>query len=313
MKVQANQPSAAAKETLLFQNGFEGSSRIIHNARRPGAAITTGYPVDDIEGVDTSAGAKSNWVTDLDQATDAGRFFFEYTGGDSTQRNVNIIPEPGNEKNHVLQFWLADSWHASEGQQKARVQASLYNIKSGLKEFHQSVRMYLNDGFALLKDYPQRIPWCTIAEFWNNEWWVKEEKYGFRVTLGIGKPVVEKSDLYFILEAENAGQKLVWRADPASTNVKVPIGKWFTMEFSYKEGNAETGRFVLAITPEGGERKLVYDVHNFTHNTYDPQPDGVTGFNPMKLYTSKDVIGFVKEHGQTLQLYWDDWKLWRVQ
>ena len=303
----------SSKEELLFTNGFEGNPHIIHNARRPGATITTGYPIDDIEGVDKTAGSKSDWVADLDGNPAAGRFFFEYTGGDSTQRNVNIIPEPGNEKNHVLQFWLADSWHASEGQEKARVQASLYNIKTGFKEFHQSVRVFLNNGFALLKNYPRSISWCTISEFWNNEWWVKDEKYGFRVTLGIGKPVATPSDLYFILEAENAGQKLVWRADPTTSNIAVPIGKWFTMEYIFKEGNAGTGRFLLAITPDGGKRQVVYDVHNFTHNTEDPNPNGLTGYNPMKLYTSKEVIGFIKAQGQTLQIYWDDWKLWRMK
>ncbi len=303
--------STASKGSLLFQNGFEGTSCIIRNAKPPGAAITTGYAIDDIEGVDKTAGLKSDWVKDLDQSPEAGLFFFEYTGGDSTQRNVNIIPEPGNEKNHVMQFWLADSWHASEGQQKARVQASLYNIKKGLKEFYQSVRVFLSEDFSALKRYPQTIPWCTISEFWNNEWWVKNEPYGFRVTLGIGKPVVENSELYFILEAENAGQKLVWRADYKTSTIAVPIGKWFTMDYYFKEGNEQTGRFYLAITPDGGRKQVVYDVHNFTHNTADPAPNGVTGYNPMKLYTSKDVIGFIKDQGKTLRIYWDDFKLWR--
>ncbi len=45
----------------------------------------------------------------------------------------------------------------------------------------------------------------------------------------------------------------------------------------------------MSIQPDGEAEQLICDVQNFTHNTGDPAPDGVTGFNPMKLYTSKEI------------------------
>jgi len=51
-------------------------------------------------------------------------------------------------------------------------------------------------------------------------------------------------------------------------------------------------------------------VTNFTHMTKDPAPNGLTGYNPMKLYTSKELVSYVKSQGKTLQIYWDDFKLW---
>ena len=48
---------------------------------------------------------------------------------------------------------------------------------------------------------------------------------------------------------------------------------------------------------------------NFT--TLDKNPDGVTEFNPLKLYTSKQQIEFMKSKGKTLQVYRDDFKIWR--
>lgn len=30
----------------------------------------------------------------------------------------------------------------------------------------------------------------------------------------------------------------------------------------------------------------------------------------MKLYTSKKVLGFLKEQGKTLQVFWDDCEFW---
>ncbi len=294
---------------LVFQTGYEGSSALITDSKKIPDFITQGYAIDDIVGVDNTLKEKNDWEKDLDDNAEAGQFLIEFTGGDSTQRFVKIIPEPGNPKNHVLQFWLNDSWHASEGQQKARIQTDIYGIKRGFKEIYQTQRVFLTTDFNALRTYPGKIKWLTISEFWNNEWWI-DKAYGFRTTLGIGKPTDGESDLYFILNAENAGQIEVWNAN-YQPKVKVPIGQWFTMEYYLKEGDKNTGRFYMAITPDGRKKQVVFDVTNFTHNTTDPAPNGFTGWSPQKLYTSKEVVAYVKSKGKTLQIYWDDFKLWR--
>ncbi|MFC4213563.1 hypothetical protein GJU39_12905 [Pedobacter petrophilus] len=287
-----------AKPELIFQSGFEGTSKVIPFKGSD----------NDIIGKDTKLNGKNDWVADLEKIG-GGQFNLQYTGGDSTKRIAQIIPEPGNIKNKVLMFSINDSWLASEGQQKARVQANIYGIKKGYKEFYQSVRMFIPADFNVLRSFPEPIKWLTISEFWNNEWWVSTEKYGFRVTLGIGKPKAEESDFNFILNGENAGQKEVWKAD--NTAIKVPVGKWFTMEYYFKDGDAQNGRFYMAITPQNGKKQVVFDVHNFTHNTTDMNSDGLTGYNPMKLYTSKELVAFGKAHNTPLRIYWDDFKLWK--
>ena len=289
---------AGERPELVFQSGFEGSCKV----------IPYGDVNNKIVGRDDALPEKSDWDA-FEKGASNTSIYVNYTGGDSTKRYAKIIPEPAHPANHVLLYWLNDSWLASENQQKARVQIDLYGLKKGYKEFYQSVRVFLPDDFNTLESYPQKINWLTISEFWNNEWWVATEKYGFRVTLGIGKPAAEKSELNFILNAEDPGQKEVWRGE--NTSVKVPVGKWFTMEYYMKEGDRETGRFYMAITPEGGSKQVVFDITNITHNTKDPAPNGFTGYNPMKLYTSKEVVAFMKSHGKTLQIYWDDFKLWK--
>ena len=56
---------------------------------------------------------------------------------------------------------------------------------------------------------------------------------------------------------------------------------------------------------------VVFYVHKVTRNSQDSNPDGITDFNPMKLYTSKGLIDFMRSKGKTLQIYWDDFKLWK--
>jgi hypothetical protein len=287
---------------LIFQSGFEPASKIV--ARSSDA---------DITGTDLSFSSHNDWVADLDNHPDIGNFNLQYQGGDSAMRYAKIIPEPGNAGNHVLHFWL-DKPNV-EGK-KGRIQANLYGNK-GMKEFYQSERIFLHDDFNSVRTFPNKISWLTIAEFWNNITWSQTVPYGFRITLGIGKPTAAESDLFFIIDGqdcqlfEDGSQKYTTLWSDTNNRVKVPIGKWFTLEYYYKEGNAEEGRFYMAIQRDGGEKEVIFDLKRITHNTKDPAPDGVTDFNPIKLYTSKQLIDYMQNQGKTLQIYWDDFKLWK--
>ncbi len=288
--------------TLIFQSGFEPDSKVVSRGTDA-----------DISGTDHSFSDHNDWVTDFDNNPDIGNFNLQYQGGDSTQRFAKITPEPGNPSNHVLQFWLNEP--NVEGS-KGRIQANLYGNK-GMKEFYQSVRIFLPSDFNTVRKFPEKISWLTIAEFWNNITWSQTVPYRFRITLGIGKPVATESDLYFILDAQNCelfpdgSQKYTTLWSETNQAVKIPIGKWFTLEYYYKEGDASTGKFYMTIEPEGGKKEVIYDLTKITHNSTDPNPDGVTDFNPMKLYTSKKLINYMHAEGKTLQIYWDDFKLWK--
>lgn len=288
---------------LIFQSGFE-----------PGSKVVARGTDSDITGKDLSVAALNDWVLDLDQHPEIGVFSLQYQGGDSTQRFAKIIPEPGNPQNHVLFFWLdAPNVNASKG----RIQGNIYGGEMGLKEFYQSERIFLHDDFNTVRTFPNKISWLTIAEFWNNVTWSQKVPYGFRITLGIGKPVTGESDLCFIIDGqdcqlfEDGSQKYTTLWSEINQNVKVPVGKWFTLEYYYKEGDAQNGKFYMTIQPEGESKKVIFDLTRVTHNSKDPNPDGVTEFNPLKLYTSKQLIEYMKSQGKTLQIYWDDFKLWK--
>lgn len=302
-------PKTAAQITqihhpeLIFQSGFEPGSKVIPKGSD-----------SDIIGTDLSFNEKSDWTEDMDNHPEVGTFSLQFQGGDSTMRFARLIPEPGNEKNHVLHFWLDQP---NVDGKKGRIQGNIYGGEKGLKEFYQSVRIFLHPDFNTVRTFPDEIHWLTIAEFWNNVTWSQKVPYGFRITLGIGKPEKGEGDLYFILDGQDCQlfpdnrQKYTTLWSEINEKVKVPVGKWFTMEYFYKEGNSSNGRFYLSIKPEGGKKEIIFDVTRFTHNSQDPSPDGVTEFNPIKLYTSKQLIDYMHGKGKTLQIYWDDFKLWK--
>jgi len=292
-----------SKAELIFQSGFEPGSKVIPKGSE-----------SDITGKDLSVKAPNDWVNDFDNHPEVGTFSLQFQGGTESQRFAKIITEPGNPQNHVLYFWLNEP---NVDGKKGRIQANIYGGKKGLKEFYQSVRIFLPEDFNTVRTYPEKISWLTIAEYWNNITWSQSVPNRFRITLGIGKPTAAEGDLYFILDAqdcelfENGSQKYTTLWSEINRNVKVPIGKWFTAEYYYKEGDNNSGRYYMAIQQEGEEKMVIFDVHKITHNTTDPNPDGVSDFNPLKLYTSKGLIDYMRSQGKTLQIYWDDFKLWK--
>lgn len=299
--------SKPSKGILLFHSGFEKGSTIIHKS-----ALQTSD--DDIIGKDLSVSAPNDWVKDIDESPNLGFFSLQYQGGDTTMRFARIIPEPGNPKNKVLHFWVNQ---ANVDGIKTRIQANIYADKSkkneGIKELYQSVKLFLPSDMEVLKSYPDKITWLTILEVWNNIQWV-DDPYPFRISVTIGKPTDQKSELHFKVDAEDfdySGKKYYELWHDSNTTIDVPIGKWFTLEYYIKEGNARSGRFYMAITPEGGRKKVIFDIVNFTHNSKDPNPDGITLWNPMKLYTSKSLVEYVRDQGKALQIYWDDFSVWK--
>jgi len=297
-----DEPDEIYNGELIFQSGFEPASKIVTKSLDA-----------DITGIDLSLSSHNDWVDNLDNHPDIGNFNLQYQGGDSTMRYAKIIAEPENPSNHVLHFWL-DKPNV-EGK-KGRIQANLYG-NAGMREFYQSERVFLHDDFNTVRTFPDKIHWLTIAEFWNNITWSQTVPYGFRITLGIGKPISAESDLFFIVDGQDCqlfadgSQKYTTLWSDTNNRVKVPIGSWFTLEYYYKEGDAEDGRFYMSIQPDGGKKEVIFDLKRITHNTKDPAPDGVSDFNPIKLYTSKQLIDYMRSQGKTLQIYWDDFKLWK--
>lgn len=286
---------------LIFQSGFEPTVQLYVNNYN-----------DALKGKDNTLSVKNDWIADLEQPLRA-TVYFDYTGGDVTKRFAKIVTDPLNANNNVLEFSVIDTWLNTGGETKGRVQMDIYDMQTGLKEFYQSVRVYLPTDMNLLKNYNGKITWFTIAEFWNNTTWTNTP-YPFRVSLSLKKPTIGVGDLFFSVDGQdfdNTTQKYTNLWGELNDTMKVPIGKWFTMDYYYKEGNGTNGKFYLAITPDGEATQVVFNLTRFTHNSQDTAPNGVTHFNPLKLYTSKELVAYMKAQGKPLQIFWDDFKLWK--
>ncbi len=309
-------------EELLFNTGFEGTTRLAP----PAGPYFHGSPdqYEDICGIDTNVPAPNDW-DQIAAHPVLGTLRIYYEGGDNTQRHAQIVPDEAQPENHVLRFWIGEPnviiQELSGPHPKARIQTELYG-NTGLRELYQSVRVRLHPDLALLKEYPDPFSWFTLAEFWNKPFWseVSDDApipYPFRMSLSLRKSIPGPVDaLYFAIESQmmvatppHFKVEQVW--DHVNTNLAVPFGSWITIESYYREGNSETGRFFCAVTPENGPRVVLFDIHDWTHHPHNPLPDGLTHYNPIKVYTSAQIVEFLRAQGAALQLDWDDFALWQ--
>ncbi len=291
--------SIPPKSGLIFQSGFESDTKVAEQDE--GAA--------KIVGTDHSLKKLNSWDNDLGNHLNIGYFNIQYQGGDRTQRLAEIVPDPLNPSNKVLQFWIKEP---NVNPKKGRVQANVYN-NQGIKKLDYSIRLFLPSDMNTVKSAPFNVKWLTLMEFWNNANW-KGEDYQFRISVNL-KKIGEGTDSLRIgvksqvknMDTGKWQKPMVW--DFTNTTFTVPVEKWMTIDVHFEEGDAEHGRFILSITPEGDAKTVVHDIKNYTHHPEDPAPDGLSHFNPFKLYTSDDLIEYVTNSGKLLNLYWDDFKL----
>lgn len=301
---------------LLFNSGFEND--VVITANPSGN--------DYISGIDRSVSAPNDWsiFTMGDQRSPyLGAFYIQYEGGTPTIRKARIVADPVNPGNKVLHFWVTDP-NALDFS-KTRIQANIYGSnngsKPGLMKMYQRVRMYLPEGMATLNRYPLAITWLTIAEFWNNNSW-SAAPYPFRLSIGMKKDAGTQPGLHFSLNSEDYSFEtghFTQIYGEQNYNFIIPYGKWMTIEYYYQDGNTEAvgqkppGYFFMAVTPEGEQRQIIFSRTMATHNTHDPASDGLTMWNPMKLYTSDDLMIWMKSQipSQPLEIYWDDLSIYK--
>ncbi|MDR2040013.1 MAG: hypothetical protein LBQ60_18985 [Bacteroidales bacterium] len=291
----------------VFNSGFEDAVHIVSR--------NEGNNEEKFTGIDHSVAPPNNW--DQFQAP-LRSINLQYQGGDSTMRFARIVPDPTNPANKVLTMRII-SPNAGD---RSRVQTNASAPE--MPEMFQSVRVYLHPDMAALKQYPDVIDWLLLAEWWNDspKGWNTPDVY--RVSLRLRKEKGPGNDLFFKVDAQTvtytsvqpekgSGAQFHTEWEYVNKDFPVPFGKWMTFEYYIKAGNQQTGRFSMAVTPDGEERSVIFDVQGATQSLLKPSPTGFNMWNPMKFYTSIPVTNYMKGIGKAYQVYFDDLKIWEVR
>ena len=286
-------------EELLFQTGFTNTT--LSNGQ---------YKNVDFSGTDPNYTEKSDWSTFIAHSK-IGFVEIGYEDGDDNQRKASIVDDPDSVGNDVLKFQIYES-HIKEGSNhKGRVQLSVHDNQC-IKEIYQTVKLKLHPDLGYYAERSERLYWFTLFELWNNGAWTKE-KNPFRVSVnlykdeGIGKPLTfrVKSDFQ---KCRTCNWKEVW--GETASSFPLVYGEWMEIELYIKEGDADSGRFYMAVTLENGVKTVLFDIQNTTQHPKEKCADGFTHFEAMKIYTSEEDINYMKDGNKELSIFWDDWKLY---
>ncbi len=262
----------------------------------------------DLRGGDGTAPGLDDWETDLEHGGVVGDFRVYLEDGGLDPGLFDLVADPADPGNRVLAMHL-DSPNVTDGD-KGRVQAVLRDLP-GLHEFAYEVRVRLEEGFAPLTRHEGRITWLTLAEFWND---LPGTDRGFRVTLNVTKEQAAPGTplTWHLHGQEQIGR--AWYDDPAhgwshvATGVPVPLGEWVTLRVRLREGDGDTGLVQVEMTDAGGRTWTIADVRGRTRHPDSPA-DGFDALNPMKLYTSGQLLRGLDGVGRDLVVLWDDFVL----
>lgn len=294
--------SCTYDEELIFQTGFDGT--VIENGEHSRATFS---------GADLSLTDHNSWEG-LEAHANIGNVQITYEDGDIDQRFADIVNDPENEANSVMRFAIREP-HIREGtKKKGRVQLNL-SQNNCVKEIYQTIRLRFHPDMAHLKEWEERVYWLSIFEFWNNADWTKE-KYPFRVTVNLYKdesgPVKE---MYFHAKGDSKKncKNCKWHDEwtEEADHFPIPFGEWMDIELYIKEGDENNGRFYMAVTPEGGDKVVLFNITNTTQHPKENCADGFTHLQPLKLYTSDKLIEYMSDADKKLEIYWDDWKFYK--
>ena len=305
----------AGDTQLLLVSGFEDDVSII--------ADTADEQRSYLRGSDDNYASKNDWLADIDNSplNYVGIFRIWYEAGGPSQRHAQIVDDPTDPQNQVLAFEIEQGHIDVDGDTnntKGRVQSALAD-SGQLSEIYTKVRFYLHPDLQALTSLPEAITWFTLQEYWNN---LPDRPNPFRISLNLQKLAGENQNLYLGVhgqtreEDDSGNLRWVdqWTADSStgsSSSFTVPTGQWLTLETYYKEGDESTGRFIVTVTDQNNVQHTIADISDATyHNINDIAPDGVSHFNPMKLYTSGDLIRQMTEDNKRVAVYWDDFELW---
>jgi hypothetical protein len=284
---------------LIFQSGFEPNSSV----------VVRNIEDFDFIGEDLSVPSPNFWNS---IEFEPGKNL--YTSINCGSQNVNdtsrsseIVAHPADPANKVLRFW---GKYPNEGNGlKFRMQADFYSAKVGFDTLFYKIKMYLPSDFNVLKNLASTFSWFTIMEFWNNST-PKEEM--FRITVDLKKINKGQDSLRFGLRTEkyNTGLSSFDRITNNTNNdFMVSVGKWMNIEINIVEGDEQTGKFYMAVTPEGENKNVIFNYNLLTHHP-DIVPSGIKYFSPFKFYTYGYLIDTFRNAGKTGQIYWDDFEIW---
>ena len=287
-------PPLAPEGSVYFQDDFENTS---------------------ISPINSISGKLNGW--DIMSTNLIDQLYFNNQG--TTQYiQQSIVQDPAGSGRSVLfaqSFGDDPNYSATSRAQMTLTMKDSVN----LPVYHVSYRFYLHPDMAQLVQYPGKISakgtpdWLTIFEICNqsNAAWDGDVAGSSRWSFALHKEAGAGQPLTWEITGElcqpaAVEYNLIWPM-AQNTTVPVPIGKWFTLDYSFTRGEGSAGHILITIQIDGGQKQTIFDIANTT--IYPSHPELLLkGYQPFKLYTSSTVLDWMRNQNKTFGVYYNDFK-----
>lgn len=290
----------AQKPEIIIRSGFETNT-----------VITEQNPnhLDNISGKDNTFLRPNDFELDLDNRYDISHAYINYGPQTAGTRKAQLIMDPTDSNNTVIRYRI-DQAHTegNSGTPKGRIQQSIIFEPYRYYELAHTIKLYLPETLNPLKDPHFEIPhdWFNLMEYWANPW---NGDNRYKITFDLYKNSTEPTTLRFAVggvKPVNGGNSPQW--EYINTDYEVPLGQWIHLQLYYKQGvdDQQNGRFIVNLIQENGDLINLFDITEQMHNEEEYNPDGLSFFNPMKLYTSAETIYYINGRDGKVEVFWDD-------
>ena len=173
------------------------------------------------------------------------------------------------------------------------------------KVYHFRQDYFISPDFILLDNSSQWV-WMSLIELWdqkNPEWGTSDPAGQARWSLSFEKTTTGhlRWKAYGQKKAPMNSDIFVYYSD-----FPIPIGQWFTIDFYFERG--EQGRFITKIKIDNFE-KTIFDLTVPTIYAGHYMP--LNYMQTCKFYVNKQAIYYVKNHGGTCDMYFDNIKIFK--
>ena len=225
-----------------------------------------------------------------------------------------IITDPAGGGRNVMQATVVDDDPNKSGTSRAQLTIT-FNDQTELGIYHTSHRMYIHPDVEYIKNYPELMDWFSLAEIWNHtdpnldgdpagsaRWGISIHKLK-----GAGQP------LFWVLYGEYLQPSSIQGQDfwkYTNGNIPIPFGQWFTLDIFLKRGDAQTGKIIVTITPDGGTPQTIFDVTGTT--MYPGRSDlWLEDWQPFKLYLDDTYLDWMRGNGKQLTIFYNDFRWYK--
>lgn len=240
-----------------------------------------------------------------------GKFSIYYETIDLKKARAEIVDAPLQDGIKALHYHINEANVIKNGKvEKSRIQME-FKKEPGFKSFASEVDVFFPKEMEIINDIRKPIKRFGMQEYWNDP--VNLRGTTFSISVGMVKKYDGK--MHLKLSSRDYYDSKFHSVDYfENEDWLVPFGEWFSLKTEIVEGDEYTGHVKLSVKKQSDDDYTVLidttaRTMSRVYASKQKEPHGFTSLHALKLYTSKELVEWMRELNNTpLDVYYSNWK-----